>query len=54
VTGTGIDVAGVISYDIQTKLEDTSNPAQTEPFAMYSFYLDKKTLVVTPAGVASA
>lgn len=54
VTGTGIDVAGVISYDIQTKLEDTSNPAQTEPYAMYSFYLDKKTLVVTPQGIASA
>jgi hypothetical protein len=54
VTGTGIDVSGVISYDIQTKLEDTANPAQTEPYAMYSFYLDKKTLVVTPAGIASA
>lgn len=53
VTGSGIDVSGVISYDIQTKLEDTSNPAQTEPYALYSFYLDKKTLVVTPQGVAN-
>lgn len=53
-TGSGIDVAGVLSYDILTKLEDTANPAQTEPYAFYSFYLDKKTLVVTPNGIASA
>ena len=53
-TGSGIDVAGILSYDILTKLEDSGNPAQTEPYAFYSFYLDKKTLVVTPNGIASA
>lgn len=53
-TGSGIDVAGVISYDIKTKLENTANPAQTEPYAFYSFYLDKKVLVISPQGIASA
>lgn len=53
-TGSGIDVAGTISYDILTKLEATANAAQTEPYAFYSFYLDKKTLIVTPNGIASA
>lgn len=53
-TGSGVDVAGVLSYDILTKLEATANAAQTEPYAFYSFYLDKKTLVITPNGIASA
>ena len=53
-TGSGIDVAGVISYDILTKLESVANAAQTEPYAFYSFYLDKKTLIITPNGIASA
>ena len=53
-TGSGIDVSGVISYDIQTKLESTADPTQTEPYALYSFYLDKKSLVITPNGIASA
>ena len=53
-TGSGVDVAGTISYDILTKLEATANAAQTEPYAFYSFYLDKKTLIVTPNGIASA
>ena len=53
-SGSGQDVSGVISYDILTKLESTADPNQTEPYAFYSFYLDKKTLVVTPQGIASA
>tara|TARA_R100000231_G_scaffold139470_1_gene120816 strand:- start:452 stop:1789 length:1338 start_codon:yes stop_codon:yes gene_type:complete len=53
-TGSGVDVAGVLSYDILTKLESVANAAQTEPYAFYSFYLDKKTLVITPNGIASA
>ena len=54
-SGSGMDVAGVISYDIKAKIEDitTPTPAGTEPYAMYSFYLDKQNLLVTPQGIAS-
>ena len=55
--GSGLDIAGVISYDIKSKIEQQTLPAptptQTESYAMYSFYLDKQTLMITPQGIAS-
>tara|TARA_R110001606_G_scaffold59566_4_gene141387 strand:+ start:7989 stop:9359 length:1371 start_codon:yes stop_codon:yes gene_type:complete len=55
--GSGLDVAGVISYDIKSKLEEQTMPTptdtNTESYAMYSFYLDKQSLMITPSGIAS-
>jgi len=55
--GSGLDIAGVIGYDIKSKLEQQTLPAptdtNTESYAMYSFYLDKQTLMITPNGIAS-
>ena len=45
--GSGLDIAGVISYDIKSKIEEqtlpTPTPPNTESYAMYSFYLDRQT-----------
>lgn len=55
--GSGLDIAGVISYDINSKVEEVTgvNPdgSGTESYAFYSFYLDKQTLLVTPSGIAA-
>tara|TARA_R110002073_G_scaffold178674_2_gene337103 strand:- start:443 stop:1810 length:1368 start_codon:yes stop_codon:yes gene_type:complete len=55
--GSGLDIAGVISYDIKSKIEEQTLPAptptNTESYAMYSFYLDRQTLMITPSGIAS-
>ena len=55
--GSGLDIAGVIGYDIKSKLEQQTMPnpvpTQQESYAMYSFYLDKQTLMITPNGIAS-
>ena len=53
VSGAGINVAGTLTYDIKTKLEDPTNDDATNsnhtlqtPFAQYSFYLAKQNLMV--------
>tara|TARA_R110000851_G_scaffold63249_5_gene144726 strand:+ start:961 stop:2202 length:1242 start_codon:yes stop_codon:yes gene_type:complete len=53
--GSGLDIAGVLSYDIKSKIEDvtTPNATGTESYAMYSFYLDKQVLMITPQGISS-
>ena len=55
--GSGLDVAGVISYDINSKTEAVTGTlpdgSLTESYAFYSFYLDKQTLMVTPNGIAA-
>tara|TARA_R110000796_G_scaffold217447_1_gene333504 strand:+ start:162 stop:1589 length:1428 start_codon:yes stop_codon:yes gene_type:complete len=53
--GAGVSVNGTISYDIKTKLEDitTPNPATTESYAFYSFYLSRQDYVVTGQGMSS-
>ncbi len=49
----GINVSGVISIDVQSKLEDITggNPAQIEPYALYSFFLARQGFLATPAGL---
>ena len=55
--GSGLDVAGVISYDINSKTEAVTGAAPdgsgTESYAFYSFYLDKQTLIASPQGIAA-
>lgn len=53
VSGAGINVAGTLTYDLKTKLEDPTNDDQTNanhtgqtPYAQYSFYLAKQNLLV--------
>lgn len=57
VSGAGVNVNGTITYDIKTKLEDpsladsTTTPANpnhqlTTPYAQYSFYLNRNTLMI--------
>ena len=53
VSGVGINVAGTLTYDIKSKLEDPENNdainpnhSLTTPFAQYSFYLSKNNLLI--------
>ena len=53
VSGAGINVAGTLTYDMKTKLEDpddndatNANHSNQTPFAQYSFYLSKNNLLV--------
>lgn len=53
VSGAGINVAGTLTYDMKTKLEDpddndstNADHANQTPFAQYSFYLSKNNLLV--------
>ena len=49
----GINVSGVLSMDLQSKLEDETggNPAQIEPYALYSFYLSRQAYATSPQGI---
>lgn len=49
----GINVSGVLSMDLQSKIEDDTNkdPTQTEPYALFSFYLSRQSYVMGPAGI---
>jgi hypothetical protein len=51
--GAGINVSGVLSLDVQSKLEDEtgSAPSQIEPYALYSFFLSRQAFVASPAGL---
>lgn len=49
--GVGINVAGTISYDIQTKLQQLANATLTEPYAFYSFYLSKQGYLINQNGM---
>jgi len=51
--GSGINVSGVLSLDVQSKLEDEtgSQPTQIEPYALYSFYLSRQAFMASPAGL---
>lgn len=61
VSGSGVNVAGTLTYDLKTKLQDpddkdivydqatgTANPNHTltTPYAQYSFYLAKQNLMI--------
>lgn len=48
----GINVSGVLSLDLQSKLEDiTAGGAGTEPYALFSFYLSRQTYIMGQAGI---
>ncbi len=51
--GAGINVSGVLSLDVQSKIEDEtgSQPTQIEPYALYSFFLSRQAFVASPAGL---
>lgn len=49
----GINVSGVLSIDLQSKIEDdtTPNPAVTEPYALFSFYLSRQSYIMGQQGI---
>ena len=49
----GINVSGVLSMDLQSKLEDETggDPTQIEPYALYSFYLSRQAFATSPQGI---
>ena len=49
----GINVSGVLSIDLQSKLEDKTTPdaTQTEPYALFSYYLSRQSYMMGPAGI---
>ena len=49
----GINVSGVISLDLLSKLEDGTAPDITtlEPYAMFSFFLARQGFLATPTGL---
>lgn len=49
----GINMAGVLGIDLQSKIEDITTPDNTgtESYAMYSFYLSRQAYVSTPMGL---
>ena len=53
----GINVSGVLSLDVQSKLQqDTSatpDPTVSEPYALFSFYLSRQGFLASPAGLKS-
>lgn len=51
--GAGINVSGVLSLDVQSKIEDETGaaPGQIEPYALYSFFLSRQAFVASPAGL---
>ena len=52
-TSGGINVSGVIGIDILSKLEDitTPNTAQTEPYALFSYFLSRQAFATMPSGI---
>lgn len=51
--GSGINVSGVLSLDVQSKLENLTNsqPSLIEPYALYSFFLSRQGFVASPQGL---
>ena len=49
----GINVSGVLSLDLQSKLEDETggDPSQIEPYNLYSFYLSRQAFATSPQGI---
>ena len=51
----GINVSGVLSVDVISKLQDITTPleAGTEPYAFYSFFLSRQAFLASPTGLSS-
>jgi len=51
----GINVSGVLSMDLQSKLENETggDPLTIEPYALYSFYLSRQAFATSPQGIKS-
>ncbi len=47
----GVNVSGVLSIDVQSKLQSTLDVTQIEPYALFSFYLSRQAFIATPAGL---
>ena len=46
----GINLSGVLSIDVQSKIPDSTGTGTT-PYAMFSFYLSRKAFLTSPMGV---
>jgi hypothetical protein len=47
----GVNVSGVLSIDVQSKLQKTGAVTEIEPYALFSFYLSRQAFVASPAGL---
>jgi len=49
----GINVSGVLSVDVLSKLQDVTTPsaADIEPYAFYSFFLSRQGFLASPSGL---
>ncbi len=49
----GINVNGVLSFDIKSKLQKDDDSTLTEPYAMFSYFLSRQSFVASPQGLVS-
>jgi len=49
----GINVNGVLSFDIQSKLQKDDDAALTEPYAMFSYFLSRQSFVASSQGLVA-
>ena len=47
----GINVSGVLSIDLLSKLEDIASPGDIAPYAYYSFFLSRQGFLASPMGL---
>jgi len=47
----GIPLAGVLSIDVQSGLEDVATGATREPYALFSYYLSRQAFMTSPSGL---
>jgi len=47
----GVNLAGTLSLDLQSKLEDVATGLTTEPYALFSFYLSRQSFLTSPSGL---
>mgnify|MGYP003648975837 CR=1 FL=1 len=59
ISNAGVSVFGTLTYDLKTRREDPTNSATNPnhtlqtPYAQYSYYLSKNTLMASPQGIMS-
>ena len=49
----GVNVSGVLSIDVQSRLQDSTDVSLIQPYALFSFYLSRQAFVASPAGLKS-
>tara|TARA_R110001606_G_scaffold173081_1_gene319321 strand:+ start:33 stop:1334 length:1302 start_codon:yes stop_codon:yes gene_type:complete len=47
----GVNISGVLSIDVQSRLQDSADSSLIQPYALFSFYLSRQAFVASPAGL---